>query len=76
MLDFFCVSVQTLEFQWVTPQLSEMLINLVPKLLSYFKHLEQKADGDSEDKELPAVLIFLPGIFEIGTLHTVLKNSR
>lgn len=57
---------------WHNPCISEELMEVACKLLPYFKRIDEKSSDFDEAAALPTVLIFLPGIFEITTMHKLL----
>lgn len=59
---------QVSNLNWDTPGISEHLYRSTLKIIRSFE------DMDREEQILPSILIFLPGIYEIGCMHTALKE--
>lgn len=56
------------ELKWDSPDIKEPLYKSIPKLVSVLNEF------DDDVVHLPSVLVFLPGIYEIGRMNTFLKE--
>lgn len=65
ILRFGYVLFQMPEFSYRSPGISEDMFKLTLKVIRNL---------DKESNKSASILIFLPGIYEIGRLHTILQN--
>lgn len=64
-------SEQMSNLKWDKPGIPDALYDFVPE---FIKAQTSCASADENANQLASILIFLPGIYEIGRMHTALMN--
>lgn len=56
------------------PMITEQMYRFAVRLIIYFDTLDRVSKEDNDGKSKPAVLVFLPGIYEIKQMYARLET--